>query len=92
MTCMHDYDVQCFEDCPNCARYNPRMCDGCGSIITDENASDKSNVCIDCAVEEIKNHVEYGCGADVWALIFEFIEEHETEFNKFLKGRVSANG
>lgn len=28
-TCMYDYNEQCFEDCPNCARYRATLADEC---------------------------------------------------------------
>lgn len=62
MTCMHDRDEQCFEDCPNCVRSDDKVCcAGCQQMITDDSAIDikGDKYCFDCIdgvlIDEFKN-------------------------------------
>lgn len=62
MTCMHNRDEQCFEDCPDCerARYTT-ICTGCQQAIRvgeDCYYIDDNLYCSDCAEDVVDEHIQ----------------------------------
>ena len=60
MTCQHDRDVQCFQDCPKCSRYvAPKKCGFCGDetdkLYVCETAGGEKSVCWDCFIDSAIN-------------------------------------
>ena len=60
MTCQHDRDVQCFQDCPKCSQYiQQKECNNCGDE-TDKRyncktADGEMSVCWDCFIDSTVN-------------------------------------
>lgn len=78
--CIYDRDEQCLYDCPECGRYRPDECCGCG--ITAEPGKlisyDDKTYCAECLADEL---LEDASGA-----VYSFINDKYNDFVKFVGG------
>lgn len=75
MTCMHDRDVQCFLDCPNCVRHEEPECCNCGTtqkLVSYEN----KKYCANCLAERLVSEAD--------ETIANFVDNHYGDFVKFV--------
>ena len=52
-TCMHDRDIQCFRDCPECNRYLSEIeCPECDNLVSRTEIEKHVGMCKICYLEE----------------------------------------
>ena len=83
MTCMHDNNEQCFEDCPRCPRYKVHFeCCNCGGRDEALYNTDKGIYCKSCLSDLINKSENKELKNDI---ISEFILHYHAEFEEFLE-------
>lgn len=86
MTCQHDRDVQCFQDCPKCSRYvAPKKCGLCGDetdkLYSCETSNGGKSVCWDCFVDKAVN-------TELADILLEYISDNKLDEikNDYMEG------